>query len=759
MALSDIATKQASTKRSGAAESTPEEGEERLSLWLYMAGLVSVLAAIYSVNFSLEIPDFGNVAFTGATAGFLLSYWLRSRVGGGRSLQRPIALILVLLVVAFASSDRGMEWFWPSVINGERQKAIQVILVWFTVFTSFLLGSNAAVLFCIVPCFAMLALVSQTSTQAEIQNAFLIFVASTTFLMVHDNYLRTLAFQVKGRSEGQEKQLFGGQFQLAAFCILGALVFANVVAMPLKIIGQSLFNPSALSQLTSAVEKTPLAPAVAVQVSERNTIELASGPVTVSDAVLMRVLSPRGLYWRGSTFDFYSGTRFENRQNAPIPVPVANDEVRVENKEEAYLGLTGNSAERSFTGKLFALPQSRFELAPQEMKNAQLVVQKFVIVGGSFSQFYGATSLSKLIANVDKVEVQGAGTCSSNAALPLNAEYQVTSVVPDDDPERLRNASSDRNDIPPPIRENYLQTGPTNEPVRKATLEAVKGAKNNYDKVQAIIAYIGKNCKYNLQTPAAPRDRDVVEYFLFDRKMGYCDSFGAALAVMCRYAGVPARLVSGFLTGDAKDGIYLVKEKHKHIWTEVFFPEIGWVAFDATSAAEDISDYSALNKKRGGFWDWLKQDALRALLGVLVVGLIGFVIWNEFASRLKNGRGKQAPAPSRPATNRAIAEAYVASCALLKRYGVERNASMTPDEYIALVQDRARNAAPSLAEAYKELTQLFKRYRYGAEVASAEEAQRAQAVVQEMRAALRRVKRRDLRPPLPETVEPSGSPS
>ncbi|MCX6381601.1 MAG: DUF4129 domain-containing protein [Armatimonadetes bacterium] len=722
--------------------SSTEETQEEVSLWLYLAGLCAVLSAIYAVNFSLEIPEFGNMAFTGATAGFLLSYWLRSRGSGSRSLQRPIVLIVILLVIAFASSDRGMEWFWPSVVNGERQKAIQIVLVWFTVFWSFLLTSNASILFSIVPCFAMLALVSQTSTQAEIQNAFLLFVTATTFLMVHDNYLRTLNFQVKGRSEGQTKQLFGGQFQLTALCIMGALFFANIVAIPLRVIGQTLFNPSNLSSLTNSVDKTTALNTPSVQVSERNSIELASGPVTQSDTLLMRVLSPRGLYWRGTTFDFYTGTRFENRETNPATVTPTN-EVKIENKEEAYLGLVGDSGERTFTGKLFALPISRLELNPLDMKNSQQVVQKFVIVGGSFSQFYGATSLSKIVVNADKVDVQSAGACNSSTVLPLNAEYQVTSVVADDDPSRLRTATSDTNAIPPPIRNTYLQTGPSNDPVRKAVMEAIKGKTNNYDKVQALIDYIGKTCKYNIQTPAAPRDRDSVEYFLFDRKMGYCDSFGAALTVMCRYAGVPARLASGFLAGDLKDGLYMVREKHKHIWTEAFFPEIGWVPFDATSAAEDISDYST-TKKQGGFWSWLKQDALRILLGILVVGLVGFILFNELLGRLPRGNRKQVDTTVYPATNRAITEAYILTCTLLKRYGVERTASMTPDEYAALVQQRADVALPTLSPLWKELTQLFKHFRYGTGVATEAEAQRAQALVQEVKATLKQVKKRDL---------------
>ena len=45
------------------------------------------------------------------------------------------------------------------------------------------------------------------------------------------------------------------------------------------------------------------------------------------------------------------------------------------------------------------------------------------------------------------------------------------------------------------------------------------------------------------------------------------------------------------LTGQLdQNGDYVVRQKDKHVWTEVFFPRIGWVAFDATEGAIDIAD-------------------------------------------------------------------------------------------------------------------------------------------------------------------------
>ena len=70
------------------------------------------------------------------------------------------------------------------------------------------------------------------------------------------------------------------------------------------------------------------------------------------------------------------------------------------------------------------------------------------------------------------------------------------------------------------------------------------GLANPYDKVVAIQRYISSTCKYNLQAPRAPGNRDVVAWFLFNSKQGYCDSFAAAMTILCRNAAYPARLVS-----------------------------------------------------------------------------------------------------------------------------------------------------------------------------------------------------------------------
>jgi protein-glutamine gamma-glutamyltransferase len=75
--------------------------------------------------------------------------------------------------------------------------------------------------------------------------------------------------------------------------------------------------------------------------------------------------------------------------------------------------------------------------------------------------------------------------------------------------------------------------------------------------------------------------------FLFGSRLGYCQHFSGAMALLLRMGGVPARVVSGFSPGNLnrKRGEYIVRDDDAHSWVEVYFPKLGWVTMDPTPAA------------------------------------------------------------------------------------------------------------------------------------------------------------------------------
>jgi len=98
-----------------------------------------------------------------------------------------------------------------------------------------------------------------------------------------------------------------------------------------------------------------------------------------------------------------------------------------------------------------------------------------------------------------------------------------------------------------------------------------------------------------------PGNRDPVDAFLFDKKRGYCEYFASSYATLARLAGIPARLVGGYLGGDYNNlgGYYLVTEDMAHVWVEVLTEENRWLRVDPSQWAQN-SDTVLFNRQAGG---------------------------------------------------------------------------------------------------------------------------------------------------------------
>ena len=101
---------------------------------------------------------------------------------------------------------------------------------------------------------------------------------------------------------------------------------------------------------------------------------------------------------------------------------------------------------------------------------------------------------------------------------------------------------------------------------------------------------------YDLDVPAL-RGEDALTTFVLEDRVGYCEYFATAMAVMLRQTGIPARVAVGFLPGervgaaDPTDGTgldeYLITTGDAHAWVEVLFPGYGWITFEPTPRSDD----------------------------------------------------------------------------------------------------------------------------------------------------------------------------
>ncbi|MDZ7809666.1 MAG: transglutaminase family protein [Arhodomonas sp.] len=75
-----------------------------------------------------------------------------------------------------------------------------------------------------------------------------------------------------------------------------------------------------------------------------------------------------------------------------------------------------------------------------------------------------------------------------------------------------------------------------------------------------------------------------MDRFLFDRRRRL-QHFAGAFAVIMRAAGIPARLVGGYLGGEANPGTdyLIIRQADAHAWVEVWLPDQGWRRVDPTA--------------------------------------------------------------------------------------------------------------------------------------------------------------------------------
>jgi hypothetical protein len=79
---------------------------------------------------------------------------------------------------------------------------------------------------------------------------------------------------------------------------------------------------------------------------------------------------------------------------------------------------------------------------------------------------------------------------------------------------------------------------------------------------------------------------DPVDEFLFETRRGFCEHYASSFTVLMRAAGIPARVVTGYLGGELNElgGYYVVRQSDAHAWSEVWLAGEGWVRTDPTAA-------------------------------------------------------------------------------------------------------------------------------------------------------------------------------
>ena len=110
--------------------------------------------------------------------------------------------------------------------------------------------------------------------------------------------------------------------------------------------------------------------------------------------------------------------------------------------------------------------------------------------------------------------------------------------------------------------------------------------------IERVMQWIERDFSYTLATDEP--SINAVDDFLFTDKKGFCQHFSSSFAVLMRAAGIPTRIVTGYVGGykNPYGEYWILYQKDAHAWNEVWLENEGWVRIDPTAAVapENILD-------------------------------------------------------------------------------------------------------------------------------------------------------------------------
>ncbi len=670
---------------------TPKE--DMPSLPLYAAGFVITLCGILAANAALTSPDYTWLTSTLMLSGlgFLFSYGMRRLGIAAGLLDYGFAGLALLLLAGVATHQVSLVQLLPL---GADQPSLRLLatLVWSGTLWSWALRNDNRVAFTTVLTMAALGMAAEIDVNTPVLVCFGAFILTVIFLLIHQNFL-----QNKGRAAGTEsgspsKRLLLAQLVQAGLCGIAVLLAGMLVIVPAQVVFSHLSLAQAIRHL-AAIQSTPGSSATVQSFSDDDNLSIGTGDAWSASAdVVMRVTPGDGQphYWRGRTYDLYTGAGWQSSLEDSRKLIEADAD-----PDDAGAGSLSYTLTPPLTPGDPPAPAGR-----------ALLTATFEARGRT-AQFYYADTPRKIL-----FDAHTAGDTSGTMAWqdgrlgladggPVRFPYQIVSSLPPDAAQpdvagRLRVAGTE---YPKAVTDLYLKQSADATPddlefYRQCVAEAFQSlpadGHNPFDETQALRNWVSKRCVYTLTLPALPDGVDHVHAFLGDTRKGYCDMFASSLAILCRTAGIPSRLATGFAPGDPDGTGFNLRAEDKHAWTEVYFPGTGWAEFDATAGT--ATDGTVPNVP-GSKSSWLSRFHLDfgsdmvliyPLVGV-IFAIAAYVAKTELYDPWRHRLAQAAPPAARLTVSPQTAEPYRRLCAALARLGLPHRPAETPTEYAARV--------------------------------------------------------------------------
>ena len=241
-----------------------------------------------------------------------------------------------------------------------------------------------------------------------------------------------------------------------------------------------------------------------------------------------------------------------------------------------------------------------------------------IIVGPSYQSWLFALSVAT--SDDNKIRMIDDYTVQSCSIIGKVTRYQLTSYL--NSPLDI-NISEDR-------KKNNLKIAINSNPrLEHFAQELIEKYADPIDRSNAVLAlFREQEFFYTLKPPLLSNNS--LDQFFFDTQAGFCVHYATTYTYIMRAAGIPARVVTGYLGGEynktsgSQNGHLSIYQYDAHAWTEIWLEGIGWQRVDPTAAVDPqrvnsgwslelLNQQSSLNNNILGLYQLKKIEWLNSL--------------------------------------------------------------------------------------------------------------------------------------------------
>lgn len=135
------------------------------------------------------------------------------------------------------------------------------------------------------------------------------------------------------------------------------------------------------------------------------------------------------------------------------------------------------------------------------------------------------------------------------------------------------------------VRDQYLKNIEISPEAEEWMSNVTADARTDVEKLYCIEMALAE-MEYNTDPGKLPKTvtdaKSFLDYFLLEKREGYCSHFATSFVLLAQAAGFPARYVQGFCIPIGNEKETTVYSDRAHAWPEVYIDGKGWIAFEPT---------------------------------------------------------------------------------------------------------------------------------------------------------------------------------